>query len=81
MNNQQNNITLESIAQQKAALRKRIDSKGQKISALSQEFMSPWKPAAEKSSATLGLFNKGMLVFDGVVIGLKLLKRLRKMMR
>jgi hypothetical protein len=81
MNKQQNNITLESIAEQKAALRKRIGSKEQKISALSQEFMDPWKPATKKSSAALGLFNKGMLVFDGVMIGLKLLKRLRKIMR
>lgn len=81
MNNQQNNITLENIAQQKAALRKQIDAQKLKITGLSQEFMNPWKPAMKRSSAALGFFNKGMLVFDGVVIGLKLLKRMRKMMR
>lgn len=81
MSNQQNNISLESIAQQKAALLKRIDAQKQKMSSLSQGFIEPWKPTIEKRSTALGLFNKGLVVVDGVVLGLKLLKRLRKMLR
>ena len=81
MSNQQNNISLEDIAQQKAALLKRINAQKQKMSSLSQGFIEPWKPATKKSSAALGLFNKGLVVVDGVVLGLKLLKRLRKMLR
>ncbi|MBQ6746913.1 MAG: hypothetical protein IJR07_07705 [Bacteroidaceae bacterium] len=81
MSNQQNNISLESIAQQKAAILKRINAQKQKMSSLSQGFIEPWKPTTKKSSAALGLFNKGLMVVDGVVLGLKLLKRLRKMLR
>ncbi|MCR4765704.1 MAG: hypothetical protein K5856_05990 [Bacteroidaceae bacterium] len=81
MNNQQNNITLESIAQQKAAIKKRLDSQKQKMSALSNDFIAPLKPTAKKSSAVMGLFNTGMVVFDGALIGFKLLRRLKKVFK
>lgn len=81
MSNQQNDITLESIALKKAALQKRIGKQKQKMSALSQEFIAPLKPTVSKSSAVMGLFNKGMVVFDGVLIGYKLLRRFRKALR
>lgn len=81
MNNQQNDITLESIAQQKAALRKRIGTQKQKVSVMTQGFMEPLKPTTKKSTAALGLFNKGMVVFDAVLIGYKLLKKYRKLFR
>jgi hypothetical protein len=78
MNNLQNDITLEHIAQQKAALRKRIGSQKQKMTHLSQEFLKPLSPTTKNNSTALGLFNKGMVVFDGVLIGYKVLKRFRK---
>ena len=64
MNNLQNDITLEHIAQQKAALRKRIGSQKQKMTHLSQEFLKPLNPTTKNNSTALGLFNKGMVVFD-----------------
>ena len=81
MNNQQNDINLEHIAQQKAALRKRIGSQKQKMTHLSQEFLKPLNPTTKNNSTALGLFNKGMVVFDGVLIGYKVLKRFRKFFR
>lgn len=81
MNNQQNNITLEDITRQKAALRKRISTQKEKMSTLSQGFIAPLKPTAKKSSAMMGVFNKSMIVFDGVLIGYKLLRKFKKMIR
>ena len=81
MNNQQNNITLEDIARQKAALLKQIRTQKGKMTTLSQGFIAPLKPTTKKSTAMMGLFNKGMVVFDGVLIGYKLLRKFRKMFR
>ncbi len=81
MNNQQNDITLEDIALQKAVLRKRIGKQKEKMTALSQGFIAPLKPAAKKGGAAMGLFNRSLVVFDGVLIGYKLLKRFKKLTR
>lgn len=81
MNNQQSNITLEDIAQQKAVLRKRIGKQKEKMTVLSQGFIAPLKPAAKKGGAAMGLFNRSLVVFDGVLIGYKLLKRFKKLTR
>lgn len=81
MNNQQNDITLESIAQQKAALRKRIGSQKQKVSTLTQGFMAPLKPSAKKATPVMGLLNTGMVVFDGLLIGYKMLRKFNKLLR
>lgn len=81
MTNQQSDITLESIAQQKEALRKQIDAQQQKVSALSHSFMAPLKPAAQKGSAALGLFNRGMVVFDGILVGYRIFRKFRKLFR
>ena len=81
MNNQQNDITLERIAQQKAALRKRIGTQKQKMTTLSQGFLEPLKPTAKKATPAMGLLNTGMVVFDGLLIGYKVLRKLRKLLR
>lgn len=81
MNNQQNDITLERIAQQKAALRKRIGTQKQKMTTLSQGFLEPLNPTAKKATPVMGLLNTGMVVFDGLLIGYKVLRKLRKLLR
>ena len=81
MNNQQNDITLERIAQQKAALRKRIGTQKQKMTTLSQGFLEPLKPTAKKATPVMGLLNTGMVVFDGLLMGYKVLRKLRKLLR
>ena len=80
MNNQQNNITLEDIARKKAALLKQIRTQKGKMTTLSQGFIAPLKPT-KKNTAMMGLFNKSMIVFDGVLIGYKLLRKLKKFIR
>lgn len=81
MSNNLNNITLEDIAVRKAAILKRINLQKEKINGLSQGFITPLKPVAKKSNAVMGAFNTSMVVFDGVLIGYKLLRKFRKLFK
>jgi hypothetical protein len=53
----------------------------EKINGLSQGFITPLKPVAKKSNAVMGAFNTSMAVFDGVLIGYKLLRKFRKLFK
>ena len=57
-------VTLESIAQKKAMLL--------------QEIFAPLEPATNKANAMMRAFNTGMAVFDGIVLGVKVMKKFRK---
>ena len=65
-------VTLESIAQKKAMLQKEI------MTGLTQEIFAPLEPATNKANAMMRAFNTGMAVFDGIVLGVKVMKKFRK---
>lgn len=72
-------FTLESIAQQKNELREKLRVQKEIMTDTARELFAPLPPAASKSNAIMRSFNTGMAVFDGIMMGMKLLKRLRKM--
>ena len=59
-------VTLESIAQKKAMLLQEIR--------LQKEIMT----GLNKANAMMRAFNTGMAVFDGIVLGVKVMKKFRK---
>ena len=71
-------VTLESIAQKKAMLLQEIRLQKEIMTGLTQEIFAPLEPATNKSNSMIRAFNTGMAVFDGIVLGLKLMKKFRK---
>lgn len=74
-------LTLESIAQQKKELRQAILQQKEVMTELTRSLIAPLAPATSKTGAIMRAFNTGMAVFDGAMMGLKLMKRLRRFLR
>ncbi|WP_294605993.1 hypothetical protein [uncultured Bacteroides sp.] len=72
-------ITLESIAQRKEEVRKKLHLQKQIMTDTARDLFAPLAPAADKGNAIMRAFNTGMAVFDGVMLGLKMMKRFRRM--
>ena len=60
-------FTLEEIAERKKKLLKEIHA--------------PLAPATNKADALMRSFNTGMAVFDGVVMGIKIMRKIRAYFR
>lgn len=71
-------ITLESIAQRKQEVRKKLHLQKQIMTDTARDLFAP-APAADKGNAIMRAFNTGMAVFDGVMLGLRMMKRVRRM--
>lgn len=81
MDNTLNHIpaTLESIAAQKAELRKQLNRQKEVMTTLAHEIFAPLEPAKDKTNAVMRTFNTGMAIFDGVMVGVKLMRNFRRM--
>lgn len=81
MDNTPNHIpaTLESITTQKAELRKQLNRQKEVMTALAHEIFAPLEPAKNKTNAVMRAFNTGMAIFDGVMVGVKLMRNFRRM--
>lgn len=69
--------TPENIAQQKSALLQQIRAQKGIMTELAREILAPVAPATNKAGAIMRAFNTGMAVFDGVKLGLQVMRRLR----
>ena len=81
MNNQQQKpqtITLEYIARLKA---EKLEEIREQKKAMSRTTRRTLAPAASKGDALMRSFNTGMAVFDGVMLGWKILKQVRRFFR
>ena len=67
-------MTLESIALQKKELRKKIHAQKEIMTDTARELFAPLAPAADKGNAIMRAFNTGMAVFDGLMLGVKMMK-------
>lgn len=74
-------VTLKSIAQQKAILLQRIHTQKEVMNDITKEIFAPLAPASNKATAIMRTFNTGMAVFDGVMLGLKLMRKFRNALR
>ena len=48
------------------------------MTGLTQDIFAPLEPATNKANAMMRAFNTGMAVFDGIVLGVKVMKKFRK---
>ena len=68
-------LTLEDLQQQKAEALEQI------MADTARNLFAPIAPAADKGTAIMRAFNTGMAVFDGVMLGVKLMRKVRKIFR
>lgn len=71
------NITLEMILRQKVAKQAEIRESKQRINDISRQIFHPAQEAATGANALMNNFQSGMVIFNGVMTGFKIIKRIR----
>lgn len=71
-------LTLEDISERKRKVLSDIQAQKKAMTATIREIFSPLAPAATKADSLMRSFNTGMAVFDGVVLGIKMIRKLRR---
>lgn len=71
-------LTLEDLQQQKAEALKELHNQKQVMADATRNLFAPIAPAANKGNAILHAFNTSMAVFDGAMLGIRLIRRIRK---
>lgn len=74
-------LTLEELRQQKAEALEELRAQKQAMADTARNLFAPIAPAANKGTAIMRAFNTGMAVFDGVMLGIKLMRKARKIFR
>lgn len=83
MNNQPTpqKITLEDIARRKEEVLIELRVQKENMAATAKEIFAPLAPAASAGSSLMRSFNTGMAIFDGVMMGIKIMRKVRSMFR
>lgn len=74
-------VTLESIAAQKADVLKKLRTRKSSMAASSRQLFAPIKPTLNKRNGIMGVVNNGMAIFEGVMIGVKIIRTIRKIIK
>ena len=74
-------LTLEDLQQRRAEALEELRTKKQVMSDTARNLFAPIAPAADKGTAIMRAFNTGMAVFDGAMLGIKLMRKIRKIFR
>ena len=69
-------LTLEDLQQRRAEALEELRTQKQVMSDTARNLFAPIAPAADKGTA-----NTGMAVFDGAMLGIKLMRKIRKIFR
>lgn len=69
--------TLEELLQRKTRLLQDIRTQKRVMNHIGCDLMAPFAPSASKGSSVLRAFNRGMAVFDGVMLGLKVMRKFK----
>lgn len=80
MNHRDQRITLEDINRRKTEVLQNIRLQQKALTEATQEIFSPFLlPPGQSSHSLISKFNTGMAVFEGVIVGIKFLNRIRNM--
>ena len=74
-------ITLEDIAQRKQEILQDIRNQKQAMADTTRRIFAPLAPAASSDSSLMRSFNTGMAIFDGVMLGMKMIRKVRGLFR
>lgn len=72
-------ITLEEIARRKEELLGEIRAQKETMTTTARTIFAPLAPAASAGGAMMRSFNTGMAIFDGVMLGIKVMKQIRNL--
>lgn len=83
MNNQQSTqkITLEDIARRKEEVLIEIRVQKEAMTATAKEIVAPLASVASTGNTLMQSFNTGMAIFDGVMMGIKIMRKVRSLFR
>ncbi len=71
-------VTLESLVQRKAALKKELDQQKAVISRLGKKMAAPFSQNTFKPGIMVRAFNAGMAMYDSLLIGAKVIRHIRR---
>ena len=71
--------SLESLQKQKAEALGELRAQKKVMADTAKNLFAPIAPAADKGTSIMRAFNTGMAVFDGVMLGVKLMRKIRGM--
>ncbi len=69
--------TLEQLMQRKAALLQEIKEQKTRMAQTAHDITAPFTPTARKSNSIMRAFNGGMIAFDGLLLGLRIMRKFR----
>lgn len=70
--------TLQELQQQKAEALKELRIQQEKLTSASRNLFAPPAPATSKGASFMQLFNTGMAIFDGAMIGIKVIRSIQR---
>lgn len=73
-------ITLEEIASRKAELKKEIGEQKARMTTTTRNIFAPLMPSPS-SNPLMKSFNTGLAIFDGVMMGFKIIKSIKRFFR
>lgn len=74
-------ITLEEITERKRMLLDEIRAQKTVMAHTAREIFAPLTTAASKTNALMRSFDTGMAIFDGVMLGVKFMRKVRSYFR
>lgn len=74
-------VTLEEITLRRKEVLGKIHVQKLAMTTTVREIFAPLPPAATKADSIMRSFNTGMAVFDGVVMGIKMIRKVRAYFR
>ena len=75
------NIELEDIIQLKAEKKRELDKQMDIIHERAHNIFAPIGPATNKAESLMRTFNTGMAVYDGLMLGMKTIKRIKDLFK
>ena len=80
-NRSQTPASLEEIRQLKAQTFAELQQQKEAVSKSVRKLVAPLAPAVTKGNSLMRAFNTGIMAFDGVMLGVKLIRKLQKASR
>lgn len=74
-------IRLEDITRRKEELLEEIRSQQEVMTATARSIFAPLVPAASAGNAMMRSFNTGVAIFDGVMLGIKMIRKVRSLFK
>lgn len=71
--------SLEDIQARKAQALQELQAQKQVLAKQSKKLFAPLVPAAQKGNSLVHAFKAGMVIFDGALIGLRFIRKIRSL--